>query len=128
VETNVKTVIAELKSTTIAQLIRQVAAIVIAVTPIWLFLGDWVESYADEAFTNMMVKQKPFKELTDKVGKMDSKVDGLSNDLIAMKQQNIADLNTLKQQNKEIQDSAADNKKLLEKLLDLQLRGSGSGR
>lgn len=104
-------VIDELKHTTVAQVVRQVVAAIIFVTPIWLFAGPVIESYADEAFVKMMTKSKPFADITKKVDELATDNDTIKGDIGSVKRQN-EDL--LKQQER--------TTRLVERLLEIQLR------
>lgn len=125
--TKTEEVVAELKNTTVAQVVRQCIAIIATLTSVWLFVGTWVEAYADNIFEKMMTKQgvspKVFKEMGDKVQEIDKKTDGMKNDLDVVKGQN----RELQGQGEDLKASQEETKKLVEKLLDLQLRRNRNG-
>lgn len=122
--TKTEEIVEELKHTTVAQVIRQVVVVVSVLMPVWLFAGSWIEAYADEAFVKMMTRQgvspKAFGDIVKKVDEIDKKTDSVKDDLNAVKSQN----KELQNQGEDLKSSQDETKKLVEKLLDLQLRRS----
>lgn len=120
--TGISDVVNDLKQTTIAQVVRQIAGVIVAVGSIWWFASPIVESYADDAFVKMMTKQgvspKAFADITRKVGEIDKKTDDMATDSEKIK----ADLSAVKQQNEELLKSQEQTTRLVERLLENQLR------
>lgn len=115
-------VINDLKQTTIAQVIRQVFAIGVAVGSVWWFTGPILESYADDAFVKMMEKNgvspKAFTDVTKKVGEIDKKTDELATDNDKIR----GDIGAVKRQNEDLLKQQEQTTKLVERLLEIQLR------
>jgi peptidoglycan hydrolase CwlO-like protein len=122
------TLVDDLKNTTMAQVIRNVAVVVTLISPVWFFSKNIVHAYAQEAFVNALkdagVNPEVVKALIDKVDNTahatdNLKVDltNLSNDIDSVKKQNdhlIGQQDKMKQKNDETYE-------LVQKLLDLRL-------
>lgn len=115
------TLIEELRHTTLAQIVRQIAVILATIMPIWLFAGSWIQAQADDAFINMLQRQgispKNLSDVTKKVDEIDKKTDKIGEKQIDISK----DVDQLKDRTEALKDSVDDTKGLILKLLDNQL-------
>lgn len=115
-----------LKQVTVGQILRMFTGIGTTLTMLYLFAGPFVKSYAGEALLDVLIQQgvdpQAIAEMKKQgianginIGELAVDADKIRSDLSAVKQQNLLIINKV--------DNAA---ALLEKLLDQELRRTGS--
>lgn len=118
---NIQATVTDLKQTSIAQVIRNFALFVSFMTPIYFFLGPIIKPYAQEAFVQALddagASPSAIAKIIDKVGQIDKSTENLTSDISKVKKQN----EELLAQQDQMQRENTDTKRMVEKLLNLQL-------
>jgi hypothetical protein len=128
----IKQLLEELRTTTLAQATRMLSGAAMGVTAVWMFAGPIVRPFVSEAIAKIMadqgVKPSDFIATQKHIIEIDNNVDAIKSEVDKARQDRVVALNNqelIKVQNISMARSVDKLERMVDKLLNIQLRQQG---